>query len=123
MNIEEFVTNALVQIAQAVCNTNLKLGELEIDATANPAGVNHVSVQSITYNSIADTQIIEFDLAVTVENDTKTQGNAGVGLSVLKLGTEGSSASSKTNVSRVSFKIPLRLPLTARKENGKLPRN
>ena len=111
MNVQQFVADTLVQIASAIVDANNRLTEASVDATANPPGANLVSHGSVTYQGVSDTQQIKFDIAVTVEKTATTKGEAGVGISVLKLGTEGQSATNDSHVSRISFAIPLKLPM------------
>ena len=111
MNVQEFVADTLVQIASAVDDANNRFAEAKFDALANSPGGNLKSKAGTTYLDIPDFQLIQFDIAVTVETQTNTQGNAGIGISVLKLGTQGETSKSNANVSRIQFKIPLRLPM------------
>ena len=111
MNVKEFVTDALVQIASGVDDANNRFAEANIDALANPPGGKVESQRGTTHLAIPDVQMIQFDIAVTVEAQTNTQGNAGIGISVLTLGTQGETSKSNANVSRIQFKIPLRLPM------------
>jgi hypothetical protein len=114
MNVQEFIRDTLVQIATAVQETNEKLAEIGIDAAVNPRGANLVSTLSATPKAIPDTQEIRFNIAVSAESETSTQGNAGVGISVLNLGTQGETAKSTSNVSRIEFAVFLRLPMASR---------
>ena len=111
MNIEKFVSDTLVQIAAGVTAANEEMEKRKLDAKANPAGGNVVSQASTHYRGIPDTQMIEFDIAVTVESTAATNGEAGVGISILKLGTSGASSSSDSQASRIQFTIPLKLPM------------
>lgn len=110
MNVQEFVADTLVQIASAISDANARLKEASVDATANPPAANLVSQGSVTYQGVSDTQRIEFDIAVTVEKSATIKGEAGF-LMVLKLGTEGNSATTNAQVSRIRFSIPLKLPM------------
>ena len=114
MDIEKFVSETLVQIAAGVTDANEKMQSRNLNAKANPAGGNVVSQASTHYRGIPDTQMISFDIAVTVETATATNGEAGVGLSVLKLGTSGESSSTDSQASRIQFTIPLKLPMDGR---------
>lgn len=55
--------------------------------------------------------LVNFDVAVTAARGAKTKGGVGVVAGVVSLGSSGASEKSESSVSRLSFRIPLLLPL------------
>ena len=54
-------------------------------------------------------QPVEFDVAVTVSEASKTGGGIGVAVGLLNLGSAGQSTNEASSVSRIRFKVPLGL--------------
>lgn len=104
MNIQQFVTVALVEIASGVSDANDELENRKISSRANPPKDRNDSTVRINRHEI------EFDIAVTAEQKNGKKGEAG--LKVLSVGAQGemSSEKSQSTVSRIKFKIPLSLP-------------
>lgn len=53
---------------------------------------------------------IEFDVAVTATEGTKTKGGIGVFVGPVGLGTHGQSDTASSSISRIKFVVPLSLP-------------
>jgi hypothetical protein len=56
-------------------------------------------------------QKVDFDVAVTAAEKTGTKGTIGVVMGAIGLGSQGESANSKTNDSRIKFSVPIALPV------------
>ena len=114
MDLQEFIQQSLIQIAHAVREVNQSFASESLEARVNPAGILHRSKGSEIYGSLPDTQIIEFDVAVTVtESDEETSSNKGsLALSIAgaSIGKEKTAEQSNSSVSRLKFTIPLKLP-------------
>jgi hypothetical protein len=114
MNVQEFIRESLVQIANAIHEANEVFASSSISAQANPAGAILESASGSTYLDVTDTQDIEFDIAVTVTESAEASSSkkAGVAISVVtgSVGGTKTSESSNSSVSRLKFTIPLKLP-------------
>ncbi len=114
MNVQEFIHDALTQIANAVQAANNTFSTQSSPAEANPAGAESESRGGLTYVSVSNTQMISFDIAVTVDetSQTSTEKKGGLSLKVVSGGIGGSKSTetSSSSVSRLQFKIPLKLP-------------
>ncbi len=104
MNIQQFVTVALVEIGSGVSDANAELQNRNVNSRANPPRDKNSS----TYR--ANIHEIEFDIAVTAEQKSGKKGEGG--LKVLSVGAQGEASSEKSHstVSRIKFKIPMSLP-------------
>ena len=65
-----------------------------------------------TTNNFA--RLVSFDVAVTVEEGTKTSGKIGVAVGLLNLGAGGASENKQLAVSRIQFAIPILLPVVVK---------
>jgi hypothetical protein len=54
--------------------------------------------------------MVNFDVAVTASEGTKTQGGIGVITGILSLGPTGATDKGDTSASRIAFQVPLMLP-------------
>lgn len=114
MDLQEFIQQSLIQIAHAVREVNQSFASESLEARANPAGILQRSKSSEIHASLPDTQMIEFDVAVTVtESGEETSSKkGGLTLSIVgaSVGKEKTAEQSNSSVSRLRFAIPLRLP-------------
>ena len=109
MQISEFVSQTLIQIVKGVELANTEFKKISQSAEADPSKAFVKSGDAVVSALTPDIHEIHFDIAVTVESSKETQGSAGVGISVVKLNTQGQSSNSNSSISRVSFSIPLKL--------------
>ncbi len=116
MDLQEFIQQSLIQIAHAVRDVNQSFASESLDARVNPAGILHRSMSSEIHGSLPDTQIIEFDVAVTVtasgEETSSKKGSLALSIVGASVGKEKTAEQTNSSVSRLRFKIPLKLPNT-----------
>lgn len=113
MELRKFVEEVLVQVAAGVVDANGRLGPL--GAVANPTKYRThrkstgsvLDYERLPYPTVEQ---IEFDVAVTVSQQSGTQGKLAVMAGVIGAGTSGASNESHRTESRVRFSIPLVLP-------------
>lgn len=120
--VKDFVRETLEQVTEAV----VEFGDgTKYGATANPfVGIptkDGAQLGIISEYGGQPTVIVNFDLAVTIEESGKVEGGAGLKIATLvELGGKGSEESTSKSVSRVQFALPLRLGDTEEhKENRK----
>lgn len=107
MELKEFVTETLVQIAEGIEEAQRRLKASGSDARVNPYMTKDDSGKWVTGGRRENVETVEFDVAILANEDTETK--AGVGLTVaslLKLGAGGSSSQSSGTESRIKFKVP-----------------
>jgi len=112
MNIEEFVSESLVQIIKGVMKAQEELKGTK--AFINPALRSFPSAESVgTAEGHADKIVrnVEFDVAVSVAEGKGTKGGIGIMVGVMGIGSQGQSQSSTGSESRIKFKIPIILPV------------
>ncbi|HLF96453.1 MAG TPA: hypothetical protein VI457_04860 [Methylococcaceae bacterium] len=113
MNLNEFVKEVLTEIVSGIRAAQ----EVEGGAFIVPGGdggheyAKHPRVSS---SARIKSTIVDFDIALTVEDSTK--GSGGGGLKVFGIGAnvQGEAASKDTTVSRIQFAVPILLPESQR---------
>jgi hypothetical protein len=113
MDLKEFVKETLVQITSGVRDAQ---GEVRsLGGIVNPATLTRTDGAGSYFSTIDDVHhvfLVDFDVAISVTESAGT--NAGAKLNVatfLTLGAGGQSANSSAATNRLTFKVPLALPL------------
>jgi hypothetical protein len=112
MELKEFITETLVQIAEGIEEAQAKLQDKNSEAIINTSMTETDSGQLVTGGRRKAVEMVEFDVAILANQGTAT--NAGVGLTVaslLKLEAGGKSNESKGTESRIKFKVPMSYPM------------
>ena len=116
MQLEEFISGTLTQIARGIERANE--GLRDCDARVNPPNVAPGSTnfnQSI-YGYLGHkpqmpaVHLIQFDVAVFAAEGTESRGGIGIMVGTIALGSQGKSADSQSTTSRIQFGIPMLLP-------------
>lgn len=118
MDIKEFVSEAILQIAQGIKKASEKCQENQLDVIVNPnvtigsdngAGIPKDSEQ---YQISRRIQMVDMDIAVTVQNATEKGVNGNLSISVLGIGGKGIGKTANIHESRIHFSIPVSFPIT-----------
>ena len=123
MQLEDFVSGTLVQIARAIEKANEELKNTK--AKVNPPNTFPMSSDhsSSVYGHVMLDQddnlnppvhLIRFDVAVSASEGTESKGGMGIMVASIGLGTQGKSDASKNTTSRIEFGIPMLLPESAK---------
>lgn len=111
MDLQEFVSQTIVQIVKGAAEARESVGEF--NAAVNPetsATQEQLGKQGFLYAPDGIVQVVQFDVALTVVEGTGTKGGIGVFSGAINLGSSGQSNNETSSVSHVKFSIPLRLP-------------
>lgn len=117
MDLKSFVTQALVEIIEAVKDAQEKTKDTT--AVINPSTLyypQHTSEDRIAMNiGGGDTrygQTVEFDVSVTASERDETQGGVGIQVAsvTLGLGVSGKTEDQNSVISRLKFSVPVFLP-------------
>ncbi len=127
MNLQDFIKETITQIAESVVDIQKHFDDKGIDAIVNPRefqdvkegdfagrfkplGYNKNTGDSYPNDFYRLVDAVEFDVAVTVESDSKKAVGGKLKVFDMGIGADGSEASKQANVSKVKFKIPLVMP-------------
>lgn len=91
MNLDEFIKNSLVDIRKGLRNGNLELGK-EFGGEG-PFSLGERNAK------------IDFDIAVTIENNTKGNVGGGIKVAVANLGSQMENETKASNFSRIRFSV------------------
>jgi hypothetical protein len=117
MELREFISDVLVQIAEGVRDADEAVAQA--GGVASPATHHGPSVDARENHFARSTPgapvfLVDFDVAVTVSDSTDKGAHAGLHIAnVLSAGVGGKAAESTASVSRVRFKVPIALPVYA----------
>ena len=112
MELKDFVTETLVQIAEGIDGAQKRLQEKNSEAIINTNMTETEKGHLVTGGRNKAVEMVEFDVAILANEGTSTK--AGVGLTVaslLKLDAGGQSKQSKGTESRIKFKVPMSYPM------------
>lgn len=116
MDLQDFVTQTLVQITKGVEKAQTELSS--IGAVVNPQMKSYLKQTEGGFAAFGWPKdgegravlLVQFDVAVTAEKGKHTKGGIGVVAGIIGLGSQGASDQTDSNVSRIKFGIPLMLP-------------
>jgi hypothetical protein len=104
VQLQDFITQSLVQIVQGV--------EAAADALKDSSAV--ISPVQREKAPMGGTQTliqkVDFDVAVFVSEGTETKGGIGIAIASITLGSTGKSDTSSSSQSRLRFSVPIMLP-------------
>ena len=122
MELKDFVSSTLVEIAEGIKEAQDKCAE--IGGIINPS---NLGAQDEMYfiqhkaGGIRDERFyisnVEFDIALSNFEDTETKGGIGVLLSAVGLGVSSRDSFNVSEVTRVRFSVPVKLPTYYRPGN------
>ncbi|MDP5138766.1 hypothetical protein ORJ04_22735 [Rheinheimera baltica] len=123
MELKDFIKEAIKDISEAITESNSELQdhgvivnprrvELEKNDKSNLLGYIVSPSKNPDPNFLRPVHILSFDISVMAT--TKQNGKEGIGVNVagIKLGKENDKASSNDTASRLSFSIPIALPVS-----------
>ena len=112
MKLQEFITETLKQIVTGV--KEAQEYAIKEGAKVNPAVHYNITPKEhrITNDGEGqDIQDIEFDVAVTSSEGSKTKGGAGIMVATIGLGVQARTDTTSSSISHIKFKVPVALPI------------
>ena len=104
ISLQEFVTETLNQVIRGVAEAKPDAEKHRAEVNPQMRGVPRTDSRGRLI------QEIEFDVAVTTSDATKTKGGIGIVVGPLALGSAGQSDAMNQSVSRIRFSVPISLP-------------
>jgi hypothetical protein len=116
VELKEFIKQSITQISEALIETNDELQAKGV--VVNPGRVQVNSDTSQAYGRLSNlnkhqtevVQKIDFDIAVTVQDEQKAGAGAKISVLSLKLGADGSVNYANKSESRIKFIVPIIYP-------------
>ena len=103
VSLKKFVAATLTEIVEGVLEAQ-KCGPI-IESSAAIAPTGQGIKDEITLN-----QVVDFEVAITAEEQTETKGGIGIIIGAITLGSSGKSGSSEQAHNKVRFSVPIHLP-------------
>jgi hypothetical protein len=113
MKLDEFVKEVLSQIISGVRQAQAIDGGAYVVPDGD-GGHNYASHPRVSSSAQIKSTIVDFDIALTVEDSSKGSGGGGLKVFGFNANAQGELSSKDTTVSRVQFAVPLLLPTSAR---------
>lgn len=115
MNLEDFITNTIVDIVNGANKANEKLknsGSFIVGSDIHEfKSENMIKAATDKNHKLHIVSEINFDIAVTVSDESQGKGGGGIEImDIFKLGGSKKETTANSNVSRIQFKIPVALP-------------
>ena len=116
MQLHEFITETLTQIATGIDNANERLSESE--AVVNPRHIIYNSDPKVhTYGWLSTkadrlpaVHLVDFDVSVTATEGKENKGGIGVSVGSIGLGTMRKSEQEQMAQNKIRFSIPIVMP-------------
>lgn len=116
MELKDFIKESIVQVTEAIIESNEELKSK--NAIVNPGKIQVNSEESQAYGRESPltrhhtriVQKIDFDVAVTVQDEQQAGAGAKISVMSLKLGAEGEVNYSNKSESRIKFAVPIIYP-------------
>jgi hypothetical protein len=110
IDIKTFVAQSITQICQGVAEATRNTTTL--GALVSPKGINFNSSGNahLDPNMASNVRVIEFDIAVTVNNTTGGQAAVGIFVAAVGANSGGENDNDKSTTSRIRFTVPVCLP-------------
>ena len=118
MKLQEFVAETLAQIVSGVSDAQRGIGEANPDEPHGgrinpPLSTSAETLEAKGYRVDVyglPVQNVEFDVAVTVNEEAEAKGGAGLMVAGIGLGAKAKVESRDTTVHHIKFAVPLTLP-------------
>ncbi len=113
MELKTFITQTLTEIIDGVADAQKYA--LEKGAKINPEKLNLIK-SNVNQSTFSDSrrenyaQMIEFDIAVSANEDMKDKGGIGVFSGAFGIGAQMENQESNSKINRIKFTVPIFLP-------------
>lgn len=102
MELEEFIEKTLISIKKGINNANFKIAEDDGKVLGKDAVVQYIMTPN---NREKRSQMIRFDIAVTVGSEKASEGGGKIKIAVADLGGTKGSISKEESISRIIFEV------------------
>jgi len=119
MDLKEFITQTLSQIAEGIADADESVSKF--GGAVNPRDVIANKTGEGPYGYYAEdskgsyrrgVESIDFDVVVSVEEGKETKGGIGIHVGAIGLGSAGKSDHSNSSESRIKFRVPMLFPIS-----------
>lgn len=105
MELQDFITQVLIDIVQGVANAQKKVANADIVPDKSESSLNTM-VQKLT-----PLQVVEFEVCISVDESKGNSGKIGVVAGFINAGGGVNASTEKGHSTTVKFAVPVRLPV------------
>lgn len=112
MRLQNFISETLKEIIAGVKEAQSFAASQ--GARVNPPWRKTLKLQACSVRDAYTGQLlqnVEFDVAVTLTEESEAKGGAGIFVAAIGLGVQGKTDISSSSISRVKFSVPVSLPI------------
>ncbi len=110
MELDEFIKAVLTKIVSGIREAQKVENVGAFIVPSNIGGHDYANHPRVSTKALLSSTIVDFDIAVTVEDSASTSGGGGLKIAGVGANIEGNSLSKDTRVSRIQFAVPVLLP-------------
>lgn len=114
MDLKEFVSESLIEIFEGAKDAQTKIKEIGGEVNPMPTGDHSLLTKQGLFIAHEDNRkigsYVEFDVAVTITEDTGKKAGIGIVAGIFGAGTSAQESKADTSLSRIKFKVPIVLP-------------
>jgi hypothetical protein len=110
MLLDEFVRTVLRDIVKGIRDAQEIDGVGAFIVPSGIGGHDYAKHPRVSIKSLLSSTIVDFDIAVTVEESSSVSGSGGLKVVGIGADLKGDSAYKDTRVSRIQFGVPILLP-------------
>ncbi|MGZ8240181.1 MAG: hypothetical protein ACXWTK_01545 [Methylobacter sp.] len=110
MELDEFVKTALSKILSGIRQAQEIEGVGAFIVPSKIGGHDYASHSRVSIKAHLSSTIVDFDIAVTVEENCAASGSGGLKIAGIGAKLEGQTSSKDTRISRIQFAVPILLP-------------
>lgn len=113
MNLSEFVQEVLTEVVAGIRAAQAGEGGAFV-VPSGDGGHQYASHPRLSASARLKSTVVDFDIAVTVEDASKGGGGGGIKVFGIGANVQGELSSKDTTVSRIQFAVPILLPESQR---------
>ena len=113
MDLDEFVETVLGSVLTGIRNAQSVEGVGAFVVPSMIGGHDYAKHPRVSLKGHLSSTIIDFDIALTVEESSSKAGSGGIKVAGFGGSMEGASATKDTRASRIQFAVPILLPESA----------
>ena len=111
MELQQFITTTLIEIAEGIADAQRQLRDKSSEAIIN-SSFTEADGHIVTGGRRRSVEFVEFDVAVVARENTEQKGGGGVAIASLFRAEAGVSAAQLAgSESRIKFKVPMSYPM------------
>lgn len=114
MELKEFIKTVVVEIFEGVKEAQNIIKE--DGSVINPYDWHNPNFDRESAFAVTDKAHIDFEVAITVSDNTESKGSVGIFIASLGVGVQGKNSTGNESISKIKFSIPVKYPQNPKEE-------